>query len=105
MDNHQISVFQEQQIRRVELDGEWFFNLVDIIAVLTESPEPNKYWSKTKQKMTQSEGFDELSPNWRKLKFEASNGKKYDMDAANRRGVLRILMSIPSPTEIGRAHV
>lgn len=94
--NDKIVIFQEKNVRRVWNDEEWWYNLVDVIEVLTDSPEPRKYWSKLKKKMT-DEGVSELSPIWRQLPFIAVNGKTYKMDASNRHLLFRIIQSIPSP--------
>jgi DNA-damage-inducible protein D len=112
--NSKIILFQEKSIRRQLVDDVWFFNLVDVIETLTDSPEPRKYWSRLKKKMTDTEGFSEMSPIWRQLKFEGSDGKNYQMDAANTEGLLRIIMSVPSPkaepfklwlAQVGREHI
>lgn len=95
--SNKIIAFNEKQIRRTEHEGEWYFNLVDVIEILTESPQPRVYWSKLKKKMIDTEGVDEMFPIWKHLKFEGSDGKKYTMDAANRKGLMRVMMSIPSP--------
>ncbi len=113
MDN-KIILFQEKSIRRQLVEGDWFFNLVDVIETLTDSPEPRKYWSRLKKKMTYTEGVVQLSPIWRQLKFGGSDGKNYTMDAANTEGLLRIIMSVPSPkaepfklwlAQVGREHI
>jgi DNA-damage-inducible protein D len=112
--NSKIILFQEKSIRRQLVDDVWFFNLVDVIETLTDSPEPRKYWSRLKKKMTDIEGIFEMSPIWRQLKFEGSDGKNYQMDAANTEGLLRIIMSVPSPkaepfklwlAQVGREHI
>jgi DNA-damage-inducible protein D len=112
--NSKIILFEEKTIRRQLVDGVWFFNLVDVIEILTDSPEPRKYWSRLRKKMTNVEGLFEMSPNWRHLKFEGIDGKNYKMDAANTEGVLRIVMSVPSPkaepfrlwlAQVGREHI
>jgi DNA-damage-inducible protein D len=112
--NSKIILFQEKSIRRQLVDDVWFFNLVDVIETLTDSPEPRKYWSRLKKKMTETEGVLQLSPIWRQLTFEAVNGKKYQMDAADTEGLLRIIMSVPSPkaepfkswlAQVGREHI
>jgi DNA-damage-inducible protein D len=94
---HKIVLFQEKQVRRLLVDDEWFFNLVDVIEILTDSPEPRKYWSRLKKKMLDTEGVSQLSPIWRQLKFKSSDDKFYLMDAADTQGVLRVIMSVPSP--------
>jgi DNA-damage-inducible protein D len=94
--NTSIAVFEGQQIRHSEFEGEVYYNLVDVMNVLDASTDPAKYWFKVKKKMLDTEGVSELSPIWRKLPFVAANGKTYQMEAATRKGVLRILMSVPS---------
>ena len=96
-ENNKLSLFQEKQIRKIWQEGKFYFNLVDIVEVLTNSPDPAKYWFKVKKKMKDLEGANEFSPIWRKLKFQATDGKFYQMEAADTEGVFRILMSIPSP--------
>jgi DNA-damage-inducible protein D len=112
--NSKIILFQEKSIRRQLVDDVWFFNVVDVIETLTDSPEPRKYWSRLKKKMTNVEGIFEMSPIWRQLKFEGSDGKNYQMDAAETEGLLRIIMSVPSPkaepfklwlAQVGREHI
>lgn len=112
--NSKIVLFQETRIRRQLVDDVWFFNVVDVIETLTDSPEPRKYWSRLKKKMTNVEGIFEMSPIWRQLKFEGSDGKNYQMDAADTEGLLRIIMSIPSPkaepfklwlSQLGKQHI
>jgi DNA-damage-inducible protein D len=95
--NTSITVFEGQQIRHIEFEGEVYYNLVDVMTVLDASTDAAKYWFKVKKKMLDTEGVSELSPIWRKLPFVATNGKTYQMEAATRKGVLRILMSVPSP--------
>jgi DNA-damage-inducible protein D len=95
--NTNITVFEGQQIRHIEFEGEVYYNLVDVMTVLDASNDAAKYWFKVKKKMLDTEGVSELSPIWRKLPFVAANGKTYQMEAATRKGVLRILMSVPSP--------
>jgi DNA-damage-inducible protein D len=95
--NTSIAVFEGQQIRHIEFEGDVYYNLVDVMTVLDASNDASKYWFKVKKKMLDTEGVSELSPIWRKLPFVAANGKTYQMEAATRKGVLRILMSVPSP--------
>lgn len=95
--NNKIILFQEKQIRRLWHENDWFYNLVDVIEILSESPQPTVYWSKLKKKMIKEEGIEQLFPIWKQLKFEANNSKFYKMDAANTEGVFRIIQSIASP--------
>lgn len=85
-----------QIIRRQWVDDRWFFSVVDVVAVLTESAEPRKYWFDMKRNI-QTEGFRELSERIRQLKMRSLDGKKYATDAADTETLLRIVQSIPSP--------
>ncbi len=86
-------VFGDKKIRRILYRGEWYFSVVDVIGVLSESPTPRQYWGKIKDRE-----FDELqlSPIWVQLKMESSDGKKYLTDCASKQGIFRIIQSIPS---------
>ena len=94
MSDSKIVVFQDKQIRRVWVDDDWYFSIVDIVGVLTGSPEPRKYWNKVKTR----EFTDlQLSPIWRQLKLPAADGKQYRTDCATTQAMFRIIQSIPSP--------
>ena len=94
MADSKIVVFQDKQIRRVWVDDDWYFSIVDIVGVLTGSPEPRKYWNKVKTR----EFTDlQLSPIWRQLKLPAADGKQYRTDCATTQAMFRISQSIPSP--------
>mgnify|MGYP001512887704 CR=1 FL=1 len=94
MADSKIVVFQDKQIRRVWVDDDWYFSIVDIVGVLTGSPEPRKYWNKVKTR----EFTDlQLSPIWRQLKLPAADGKQYRTDCATTHAMFRIIQSIPSP--------
>jgi len=87
-------VFEGKKIRRVWHNEEWYFSVVDIVEVLSNSPTPRQYWGKIKQR----EFVElELSPIWVQLKLLSSDGKKYATDCANTRNMFRIIQSIPSP--------
>lgn len=88
--------FQNQDIRTIESNGETWYSIVDIIAVLTNANAPRKYWSDLKSKLNR-EG-SELSENIGQFKLEASDGKMRSTDCLNRTGVLRLIQSIPSPS-------
>jgi prophage antirepressor-like protein len=92
-----LVVFEDKQIRRVFHNGEWYFSIIDIVEVLTGSPNPRRYWSNLKIQLSKKEGFNELYSKTVQLKFESSDGKKYRTDAANTETLLRIIQSIPSP--------
>ena len=90
-----LVVFQGKKIRRKWFNDEWWFSVVDIIEVLTDSTRPRKYWSDLKKKISE-EGF-ELSEKIGQLKLMSSDGKKYLTDCANTKNMFRIIQSIPSP--------
>lgn len=93
MDN-KIVLFQEKQVRRTWHNEEWYFSIIDVIEILTDSPIPRTYWSKLKAKIKKE---SQLNPNWVQLKMTAADGKSYKTDAANTEGMFRIIMSVPSP--------
>ena len=94
---NELKVFEDNNIRSSydEKQEKWFFSVVDIIAVLTESPEPRKYWSVLKTRL-KKEG-SELTTNCSQLKMQASDGKFYNTDALDVEGCLRLVQSVPSP--------
>jgi DNA-damage-inducible protein D len=93
--NH-IVVFNDQQIRRVMHNDEWFYSVIDIIGTLTDSKTPKRYWSDLKIKLTKEEGF-QLYDFIVRLKLVAPDGKLRPTDCANTEGIFRIIQSIPSP--------
>jgi len=90
-----LVVFQNKEIRRTLHYGEWWFSVVDVCGVLTESLDAGAYWRKLKQRL-KTEG-SEVVTNCHGLKLEAADGKKYATDCANTEGIFRIIQSIPSP--------
>lgn len=92
----QIKLFQDNKIRSVwnEQEEQWYFSVVDVVAILTESPAPRQYWGKIKEREFLKL---QLSPVWVQLKMKSSDGKFYNTDAANVKSLLRIIQSIPSP--------
>jgi len=94
---HSIVLFNQKQVRRLydEEKELWYFSIVDIVEILTESPRPRKYWNALKTKLKQ-EG-SELSQKVGQLKLESPDGKKYLTDVANTEVLLRLIQSIPSP--------
>lgn len=92
-----IRLFQDQKVR-VQWDKEqekWFFSIVDIIGILTDSPNPRKYWSVLKSRLKQ-EG-SQLTTNCSQLKMQSADGKFYKTDVADTEQLLRLIQSIPSP--------
>ncbi len=92
--NNALIVFQGKDIRRKWHDDEWYFSVVDVICVLTESKDSKDYWYRLKKR--EAEQGIELSTICRQLKLPASDGKKYLTDCANTESMFRIVQSIPS---------
>ena len=95
-ENNKIQLFENQSIRTAwdEENEEWFFSIVDVIKVLTESKDPSAYWRKLKQRLTE-EG-NETVTNCHGLKMKAADGKRRMTDVANTEQLLRLIQSIPS---------
>ena len=95
--NDAIRLFEDKKIRAAwdEEKEEWYFAIVDVIAVLTESPNPQTYWRVMKKRL-KDEG-NETVTNCNALKMTAADGKKRLTDVANTEQLLRIIQSIPSP--------
>jgi len=92
-----IILFENMQVRRERYQDDWWFSIIDIIAILTWSTQPSRYWTELKQKMFEHEWYSEFFGKVEQLKFTSSDGKKYKSDGANTAIVLRIIQSIPSP--------
>ena len=91
MEDNQLTPFEGKEIRKVWHNEEWYFSVVDVIEVLTDSPKPKTYWAMMKKR--ESQPFTNCEP----LKLLASDGRKRLTDCANTEGVFRIIMSVPSP--------
>jgi DNA-damage-inducible protein D len=96
MEENKIIVFQEKNIRRLWHNEEWYFSVVDVIAILTESTNPGVYWRVLKKRLLK-EGANEVVTNCNELKLPAADGKNYKTDCANTETLFRLVMSIPSP--------
>jgi hypothetical protein len=96
MNQDKVQLFEEQPIRTAwdEENEEWFFSIVDVISVLTESKDPNAYWRKLKQRL-KDEG-NETVTNCHGLKLIAADGKHRMTDVASTEQLLRLIQSIPS---------
>ncbi|MCZ7400799.1 MAG: Bro-N domain-containing protein [Candidatus Methanoperedens sp.] len=90
-----LVVFEGTKIRRIWHDEQWFFSVVDVVRVLTDSADPKDYWYRLKKREADSSGI-ELSTFCRQLKLPSSDGKKYETDSANTESMFRIIQSIPS---------
>jgi len=92
-----IKVFESSQVRAVwnEEQEEWYFSIVDVVGVLTESENPRRYWSDLKIKLKKEKS--QLYENYVQLKLQSADGKFYNTDVANTQQLFRIIQSIPSP--------
>lgn len=113
--NDKIQLFEDKRIRTAwdEEKEEWYFSIVDVVAVLTDSENPRRYWSDLKRKL-KAEGADELYEKIVQLKLKAPDGKRRLTDVADTQQLLRIIQSIPSPkaepfklwlAEVGRERI
>ncbi len=92
------NLFEGKEIRSVwdAEKEEYYFSVVDVVHALTESKNPNDYWYRLKNRMTEEEK-SEISTKCRQLKMQSSDGKKYLTDTLDTKGILRLIESIPSP--------
>jgi DNA-damage-inducible protein D len=91
MENLDLIPFQGERIRRIIHEGEWYFSIIDILEMLIDTNNAQSYWGKLKERESQ------LLTICQKFKFAANDGKMRSTDCANTEGVLRIVMSVPSP--------
>jgi hypothetical protein len=84
-------------IRRVWHDERWFYSVVDVVGVLSESSEPRRYWSDLKRKVARDEGYSQLYARIVQLRMPSPDGKLRLTDAADEETLLRLIQSIPSP--------
>lgn len=91
-----LAVFNGKEIRKLIHADEWWFSVVDIIEVLTDSKKPRDYWYRLKKRERESSEID-LSTFCRQLKLRSSDGKFYNTDVVNTENAFRIIQSIPSP--------
>ena len=102
MGNDKIQLFEDKRIRTAwdAEKEEWFFSIVDVVAVLTDQPDQrgaSNYWAKLKQRLKE-EGADQLLTNCQQLKLKSpKDGKRYNTDVVDTEQLLRIIQSIPSP--------
>ena len=86
-----VPSFEGKEIRKVWHDEQWYFSVVDVIGILTDSQDPSNYWTTIKLRDNQ------LPTLCRRLKMKATDGRNRLTDCANTEGVFRIVMSVPSP--------
>ena len=91
---NELTPFENKAIRKVWHLEQWYFSIVDIIEVLTESSQPSAYWNKVKKQIQKE---SEVLPFWQKVKLKGLDGKTYPTDCANVENVFRLIMSVPSP--------
>jgi len=91
-----IKLFQDRNIRTIwdEEHEKWYFSIIDVIAVLTDSDNPRKYWSVLKTRL-KSEG-SQLATNCSRLKMPGADGKMRETDVADAEQILRLVQSVPS---------
>jgi hypothetical protein len=92
-----VKIFDDKKVRTLwdEDKEKWYLSIVDVIAVLTGSPNPRKYWSVLKTRL-KTEG-SELTTNCSQLKMQSADGKFYLTDVADTEQLFRLIQSIPSP--------
>ncbi|MBE6329295.1 MAG: hypothetical protein E7072_04140 [Bacteroidales bacterium] len=92
-----IQLFEERKVRTIWDDEheKWYFFIVDVVAVLTESTNPQAYWRKLKQRLTE-EGNQTVT-NCHAFKMKAADGKMRLTDVADQEQLFRLIQSIPSP--------
>lgn len=95
-ENKELVLFENRKIRRQEYKGEWYYSIVDVIEILSQSNRPRKYWDDLKKKLENEENF-EVSEKIGRLKMVAKDGKNRLTDCANRETIFRIIQSVPSP--------
>jgi len=96
-ENKGLVVFQDRKIRRIRHNNEWYYSVIDIIAVLTEQDDfqtARKYWNKLSQRLREEES--EVVTNCHQLKLLAPDGKSRETDCANTKSLFRIIQSVPS---------
>ena len=90
-----LVVFQDKKIRRIWYNNEWYFSVVDVVGVLSESSDARNYWKVLKHRLNEEES--EVVTKCNQLKLCSSDGKYYETDCANVETLFRIIQSIPSP--------
>ena len=113
--NDKLQLFEDQPIRTAWDNDheEWYFSIVDVVAVLTDSPNPNNYWKVLKKRLKDEGNQSVTNCNQLKLKSH-KDGKRYNTDVATTEQLLRLIQSIPSPkaepfkmwlAEVGRERI
>ena len=119
INEEQLQLYEDQPIRSAwdEENEEWYFSIVDVVAVLTEQPDARRastYWAVLKKRMKEDEPAVELLTSCKQLKLKAVDGKRRSTDVANTEQLLRIIQSIPSKkaepfkmwlAQVGKDHI
>lgn len=95
-ENKELVLFENNKIRRKKYHDEWFYSIVDIVEILTESKDPQAYWRKLKQRLKE-EGNESVTTCHKLKLVSKKDGKRYKNDCANRENIFRLIQSIPSP--------
>ena len=90
--NNKVAIFEEKQVRRVWHNEEWYFSVIDVVEVLTDSNDPKQYWKRLNQRDEELKGAVQTVP----LLFKTEGGKQ-KIVCANTKAIFRLIMSIPSP--------
>ena len=95
--HNKIQLFEEKKVRALwdDVEEKWYFSIVDVVAVLTDSLNPRNYWKVLKHRLIK-EGNESVT-NCNQLKMQSSDGKKYKTDVADTEQLFRLIQSIPSP--------
>jgi prophage antirepressor-like protein len=96
METTKIVLFKGKKVRKTLFQKEWWFSVVDVVEVLTDSTDSRDYWYRMKMRVKAEDGF-QLSTICRQLKLLAEDGKMRETDCADTEGIFRIIQSIPSP--------
>jgi len=91
-----LVVFQGKGIRRTWHEGEWWYSVVDVVGILSDSQDSRNYWKVLKHRLSK-EGGNETVTNCNRLKLQAEDGKARLTDCANIKTLFRLIQSIPSP--------
>ncbi len=91
-----LVLFEDKNVRRIWHNERWYFSVIDIVFILTNTENARRYWSDIKRRL-KKEGFNELYDFIVQLKLQSSDGKKYQTDCADAESLLRIIQTIPSP--------
>ena len=95
--NTAIKLFEEKKVRSLwdEVEAKWYISIIDVVGILTDSPNPNNYWKVLKNRL-KKEG-SQLVTNCNQLKMQSTDGKYYKTDVADTEQLFRLIQSIPSP--------